>query len=99
MELKTEKHTAYAQQLEAQLTEWKAQFALAKAKLGHVAADGNVALLMEAEIWAEHEKAAVAKLEEFKAAGEAGWETMKTGVEDAWGELRKAFESAIHSKH
>lgn len=95
MEIKTEMRSAYAQKLEAQLTVWKAEFELVKARLGNAAAEGNVALVKEAEVWAEREKAAVAKLEELKLAGEAGWETLKAGVESAWGDLQKSVEHAL----
>jgi len=39
-------------------------------------------------------EAAGQKLSEVKAAGEDGWESMKSGVEGAWNELKSPIDGA-----
>ena len=42
------------------------------------------------DLEAKHE-AAQAKLDELKAAGSARWETFRSDIESAWGEMEAAF--------
>lgn len=85
---------AYRQKIEAELELAQARLAQWKAKAKVMAADGNVEYTKRVEELEQSVGATRAKLMELAAAGEDAWESLKGGVESAWGSLSSAFRDA-----
>ena len=89
-----EKRKAYEQKLAAQLEEWRALVALAKAKAGKATAEAKIEYCEIAEALQHKQDEARVKLMELQSASNDAWQELKTGAEKAWNEISAAFQSA-----
>lgn len=82
--------------METQLKQWGAKLdeLIAKADEAGTAAKIDYRKRID-DLKAKH-LAATAKLDELKVAGSEKWETFKSGIESAWGELETAFKKLAH---
>jgi len=86
--------SAYQAKMAAQIEEQKARLALLKAKAKRAAADGQIMAyeeIAEAEKKLSHLKAS---LKGFAGASGAALKEMKTGLEEAYKDLKKACQKA-----
>jgi len=79
--------------LEAQLSHWGAKLDELVAKAEESGAEAKADYRKHIDDLKAKHRAAHAKLEEFKAAGNGKWEHFKIGVESAWSELENAFKA------
>jgi predicted ATP-binding protein involved in virulence len=89
-----DKRKAYEEKLAAQLEEWTAQVALFKAKSEKAAAAAKIEYYEITETLQRKHDEARKKLQELQLSGDDAWETLKTGVENAWTEVKNAFHDA-----
>ncbi|MGD1852873.1 MAG: hypothetical protein ACFB2W_01355 [Leptolyngbyaceae cyanobacterium] len=85
---------AYQEEIETRLKSLDAQIAKMQAKADQASAELKANYQEQLKLMTERRAAARLKLEELKQSSEAAWETMKDGVESAFGELQKAFDKA-----
>ncbi|HTH50059.1 MAG TPA: hypothetical protein VMB21_21280 [Candidatus Limnocylindria bacterium] len=85
---------AYRQKIEAQIDEEIARMAILKAKARQMMADGKIMAYEEIGDADAKINALKAKLKELGQASEGAWETMRGGVESAWGELSASCRKA-----
>ena len=88
------KRKAYEEKFDAQLNEWSAEIALLKAKADKATAEAKIEYYKAIEAFQRKQETAMMKLQELRAAGDDGWEDLKTGAEKAWTEVKTAFQSA-----
>jgi hypothetical protein len=84
---------AYLDQSAAQLREWTAKIELTKAHIAAGAAGLRLDYQLQIENWQKKEIAFKEKLEELRQSGAAGFDTMKSGVQNVWNEINKLIES------
>jgi hypothetical protein len=89
-----DKRKAYEEKLDAQLEEWKAQFALLKARGDKAKAGAKLEYYKTIEALQHKQDEAATKLHELKTAGDEAWKDLKTGAEKAWSEIKIAFNDA-----
>jgi chromosome segregation ATPase len=87
VQVKTEK-------LEEQLKEWGVDLEKLKSRANKARAEAKSEIDREVASLRTRLNEAQKKLAELKTAGDAASGEMRKGVENAWVELRKAFESA-----
>jgi hypothetical protein len=87
-----ERGSAHVTNLEARLKEWGARLDELVAKAGEVGTEAKSDYRKGVEELRAKYQAAQTKLEELKSTGGDKWETVKTGVENAWSELETAFK-------
>ena len=87
VQIKTEK-------LEEQLKEWGVDLEKLKSRANKAKADVRTEIDREVSTLRTKLNDAQMKLEELKTAGGAASSDMKMGVENAWAELKKGFDSA-----
>jgi hypothetical protein len=90
-----EKRKAYEDKLDAQLSEWKAQIDLLRARADKAKAEAKIEYYKTIENLQHRHGEAGAKLHELKTAGDEAWEDLKTGAQKAWDEIRNGFHDAI----
>ena len=86
---------AYQKEIEAKLETLDAQIVKMKAKAAQANAELNANYQEQLRLLTERRETARLRLEELKRSSEAAWETMKGGVESAFGELQKAFDKSV----
>ena len=84
----------YEQKLQAQLDEWSAEIDKLKAKADKAEADARIDYEKQIEELKAMQNAAYQKLNEFRKAGDAATEDMKSGIEKAFNALNDAIKSA-----
>lgn len=86
--------TVKTERLEEQLKEWGVDLEKIKSRANQAKADVKTEIDREVSTLRSKLNEAQKKLEEQKTAGGAASSEMKKGVENAWAELKKAFDSA-----
>jgi len=86
--------TIKTERLEEQLKEWGVDLEKLKSRANKAKADVKTEIDREVSNLRAKMNEAQKKLEELKTAGGAASSEMKKGVEGAWAELKKAFDSA-----
>jgi chromosome segregation ATPase len=84
----------YRRKRQAQLDEWKADVDKLKARASGASADAQLELNAQIKALKAKIDEGKAKLSALAAAGEDSWETLKDGVESAWGSLKSAMSEA-----
>jgi chromosome segregation ATPase len=82
------------ERLEEQLKEWGVDLEKLKSRANKAKADVKIEIDREVSTLRTKLNEAQKKLEELKTAGGAASLDMKKGVENAWAELKKGFDSA-----
>ena len=82
------------EKLEEQLKEWGVDLEKLKLRANKAKTDVNTEIDREISTLRTRLNEAQMKLEELKTAGGAASSDMKKGVENAWAELMKGFDSA-----
>lgn len=90
-----EKKETYQEKMDAQLKEWNTMFEELKAKAQRASVDAKIQYQEQIELLRARYEAAHAKLQELRTAGESAWEHMAVGVENAWKELKSAWDTAV----
>ena len=78
--------------MEARLRQWGAKLDELAAKCDESGTEARFDYRKRIDDLKAKHQAAQAKLDELKTAGSDKWETLKAGVESAWGELEVAFK-------
>lgn len=86
--------TVKTERLEEQLKEWGVDLEKLKSRANKAKADVKTEIDREVSTLRAKLNEAQKKLEELKTSGGAASTEMKKGVENAWAELKKAFDSA-----
>ena len=86
--------TVKTERLEEQLKEWGVDLEKLKSRANKAKADAKAEVDREAIVLRAKLNEAQKKLEELKTEGGAASSDMKKGVENAWAELKKGFDSA-----
>jgi flagellar biosynthesis chaperone FliJ len=84
----------YQQKMQARLDEWKAEVDKLKAKGSGASADVQLDMNKQIRVLEGRIEDGKAKLSELTEASEDAWESIKEGVESAWGSLRSAATDA-----
>jgi len=84
----------YIQKLRAQMDEWNSDIAKLKAKAAGAKADVQIEMNKQIEALDHRMQEVGAKLSELADASEDAWDSVKKGVESAWGSLKSAFGDA-----
>ena len=84
----------YQQKMEAQLDLLKAELAKLKAKASEASADVQLEMNKQIRALDGQIEAGSAKLSELAKAGEDAWESLRQGVDTAWGYLKSAVSDA-----
>ena len=83
---------AQVEKMEKQVKQWGTKLEELAAKVDEAGAEAKADREKRiSELKAGH-KAAMAKLDELKAAGSDKWEIVKGGIESAWKDLEAAFK-------
>jgi hypothetical protein len=82
------------EKLEEQLKEWGVDLEKLKSRANKAKAEVKTEIDREVSTLRTNMNEAQKKLEELKTAGGAASTEMKKGAENAWAELKKAFDSA-----
>lgn len=85
----------YKKEIEGKLEALDAQMAEMQAKADRAGADLKVQYYEQLRTLSERRETVQLKLQELNQSSEAAWETMKGGVENAYGELKQAFDKAV----
>lgn len=86
---------AYQKEIEAKLEALDAKMTTMKAKADQANAELKAEYQAQLRLLSERRDTVQLKLKELTQSSEAAWETMRGGVDDAFGELRSAFEKAV----
>lgn len=89
------KREEYIDKLAAQLKEWSAKIDELKARADKTAAEKKIELNKQVEALNSKRQEARQKLQQLKEAGEGAWESIQSGAEKAWRDLREAVNSAV----
>ena len=84
----------YQQKMQARLDEWNAEVDKLKAKGSGASADVQLDMNKQLKVLEGRIEDGKAKLSELTEASEDAWESIKEGVESAWGSLRSAATDA-----
>lgn len=84
----------YEQKMQAQIDEWQAEIDKLKAKASGASADAQLELNKQVDELQSKVDQGKDKLSELAAASDDAWESVKDGVESAWGSLDSAFRDA-----
>ncbi|MEM9808872.1 MAG: coiled coil domain-containing protein [Cyanobacteria bacterium P01_A01_bin.137] len=85
----------YQKEIEGKLEALDAQMAEMQAKADKAGADLKVQYYEQLRTLSERRETVQLKLQELNQSSEAAWETMKGGIENAYGELKQAFDKAV----
>lgn len=91
------KNEAYVEKRKAQLEEYKAKLKVLKAKAKQQVAEGKIKGHRELDRLETKLDEAKLQLRKLARTGEDSWQEVKTGVENAWDELKTAA-SAVQKK-
>ncbi|MGB7631946.1 MAG: hypothetical protein WBM29_12830 [Candidatus Deferrimicrobium sp.] len=86
--------TVKTERLEEQMKEWGVDLEKLKSRANKAKADVKTEIDREVSTLRAKLNEAQKKLEELETAGGAASSELKKGVENAWAELKKAFDSA-----
>jgi hypothetical protein len=84
----------YQQRVEAKLDEWKAEVDMLKAKVSGASASAKLKLNQQVRDLEAKIDEGKAKVAELADASEESWDSVKEGIESAWGSLKSAFKDA-----
>lgn len=84
----------YQQKQQAQLDEWKAEVDRLRAKASGASADAQLEMNKQIKVLESKLEEGMAKLAELAKAGEDAWESIKVGVDAAWGSMKSALSDA-----
>ncbi len=84
----------YEDKMNARLHEWQAKIDVLKARADKATAEQKIKYNDEIESLRNRQRHLYKKLDELRLAGNDGWEDLKTGVEQAYQELKSAVERA-----
>lgn len=90
----SESRTAYNKKREAQIRELTARLDLWEAKVRKAAAEGEIRYREELEDLRSKLETARVRLSLLRDASSAAWEELRTGLDDALDELRRAVRKA-----
>ncbi|MEM9803823.1 MAG: hypothetical protein AAF959_00970 [Cyanobacteria bacterium P01_D01_bin.56] len=85
----------YQKEIEAKLEAFDARIATMQARASQANAEFKANYQEQLRILTERRETAQLKLGELQQSSEAAWETIKGGVESAFGELQTAFDKAV----
>jgi uncharacterized coiled-coil DUF342 family protein len=85
---------AYQQTMENRLSQIGAKIDELQAKAQQAGADTRAKLHQQIETLKTKRDEVNQRLEEFNAAGESAWESLKAGLQNAWEDLCSAVEEA-----
>jgi len=83
---------AHVARMEADLERWGAKLSALRSQGHRAGREPNLDYRKRLDDIAVKYDAAAAKLDELKDAAGANWETLRSGIEDAWTELGDAFQ-------
>lgn len=78
---------AYMDKMNAQLNEWSAKMSVVKAKIDVASASARIDLHQQLEVWQEKEFQFKQKMEDVRASGVEGFETMKLAAQAVWDDV------------
>lgn len=90
-----EQKEAYQGKMEAQLQEWDAKIDELAAKTEHATAEAKVKYQQHIHTLQTKREAAQNRLNELKNSSGGAWEDLRTGMDKAWSEMKRAVESAV----
>jgi len=85
---------AYQQKLQAQLAEWKAETDKLQARADQANADLQIDLNRRVRELQAKQELAKTRLDELRAAGEASWDKLKSGVDKAFHDVGEGIKAA-----
>lgn len=86
---------AYVQKMKAKADEWNADLAKLEAKAKVASADAKIKYHDQIQTLRKQREEAQEKLRELQSASEGAWESLRDGMDAAWGNVGKAFKDAI----
>jgi len=86
------KREEYIEQMKAKLDEWNAEIAELEAKARQAEAQGRQRYLDHLENVKSKRDEGQRKLEEIRSASGDSWETLKTGAETIWEDVKKTLK-------
>ena len=89
-----DKRKAYREKREAQLQEWAAKLDTWQARTKKAKAEVKIRSQEEMEELQQRIGTARARLRELRDAGGGAWEDLKAGVDEAFRDLKRAFQRA-----
>ncbi len=84
----------YQQKKRAQLDEWESEIDKLKAKASQASADAQLELNKQIGVMEGKIEEGKIRLAETADASDDAWESIKAGMESAWGSLESAFSDA-----
>ena len=90
---------AYIDQTTAQMREWSAKIDVFKAKIAKESAGVRLDYHSKIENWQEKESVLKQKMADLRAAGEEGFESIKTGIQSIWSEMNNIISSIEDNKN
>lgn len=84
---------AYLDRSAAQISEWSAKLDVVRAKVAQASADVRIDYHKQIDSWQEKQTAFKQKVDELRASGAEGFETIKTGAQNVWNELSTLVQS------
>lgn len=94
-----DKKQVYQEKMKAELREWQARIDILKAKADKVKAEKQGEYHEEIKALRAKQEQLSEKLAALESAGEQGWEKAKSGVENAWNELKESVDSITRRFH
>lgn len=85
---------AYEDKMDARLREWQAKIDVLKARVDKATAEQKIKYNKDIESLRNRQQQLYKKLDELRSAGSDGWEDLKTGVDQAYHDLKSAVERA-----
>ncbi len=89
-----DKKDAYEARIQAKLDELKADIEKMRAQAEGLEAEARIKHHEDIEELESRRHALERKLREARDAGTDAWETMRTGVDNAWAELKRSWDEA-----
>ncbi len=90
---------AYLDKMSAYLSEWAAKIDVVKAKIAQGTADVRIDYHNQIEVWQAKEPVLIQKMNELRLASADGFETMKSGVQNVWNEIKTIMDSTEDKKN
>ena len=85
---------AYESKLDAQLAQWSADLDVLKAKAKRAEVDAKVAYDKSIDAMQRKHDEASKHLRDLKTASDDAWESVKTGTEKVWVEVKALFQGS-----
>jgi len=84
----------YVEKMKAQVAELTAKIDLWKAKADKAEASAKIEFHQQLDALRHKRDAIQAKVTDLQTAGEGAWESLKSGVEQSWNDLKRAADDA-----